>query len=276
MSKLGEKERRNLFPEISTTNNFSSQTARHRRYSGPGSIMTDRQEERMMVLGAHAWQLNFDSWQMPKWQTKSVTVVSSVKASYGAAKTSGPTTDCDLNQLPRKGIWDTETKLLYLLKSIKKKKILMLIRPSLCEGRDCWDLKPFCPGGVTRTWHMWASIFTTFWSSREEDDDSEGPPKVRNFTQVSTQRLPHPPLRRLKGGKKLQPNTSLEMWHQFKAFQVESGLRCQRHGKYRCPPKNATSFQPSTNSLPVKNLLKITRDTMRAKCCTRVGAWCSG
>lgn len=104
MSKLGEKEKRNLFPEISTPKNFSSQTARHTRYSGPGSIVTDRQEERMTGLGAHAWQLNFDSWQMPKWQTKSVTVVSSVKASYEAAKTSGPTTDCDLNQLPRKGI----------------------------------------------------------------------------------------------------------------------------------------------------------------------------
>lgn len=141
MSKLGEKEKRNLFPEISTPNNFSSQTARHRRYSGPGSIMTDRQEERMMVLGAHAWQLSFDSWQMPKWQTKSVTVVSSVKASYGAAKTSGPTTDYDLNQLPRKGIWDTETKLLYLLKSIKKKKFWCLSGQAYVKGEiaEIWN-----------------------------------------------------------------------------------------------------------------------------------------
>lgn len=75
------------------------------------------------------------------------------------------------------------------------------------------------------------------------------------------------------GGGGLQPNTSLEMWLQFKAFQVESGLRCQRHGKYRCPPKNATWFQPSANSLLVKKLLKITRDTTRAKCGMGMGTW---
>lgn len=65
MSKLGEKEKRNLFPEVPTPNNFSSQTAKHRRYPGPGSVVTDRQEERLVGLGAHALQLNFDSWQMP-------------------------------------------------------------------------------------------------------------------------------------------------------------------------------------------------------------------